>query len=336
MDTVTHIAIGACMGEVFAGKKLGRKALLWGALAQTIPDFDGIASFWLPVSKALLAHRGFTHSLLFSVLCAILLAGLAQRIHRSSHISFKQWILFFIAALAVHIFIDAFNNYGTGWFEPFSDTRISFDTLYVVDPFFSLMLVVAATVLFIIPHHAANRAMWWKMSFGFAVFYLGYSLVNKAIIIHQADKDLASQKIVGGKLFTTPAPLQTWLWFLAKPVDSGFFVGYHSVFEGNKPIKWSYFPQQKNLLAHLNNNEEIKDLQRFSEGLYTIEYYHDTLVLNDLRFGQEVGWMDTAGRFVFHFYLNNPDGNEMVVQRGRFARWDKNSLKSLIKRIIDK
>lgn len=45
MDSITHIAIGACMGEVFAGKQLGKQALLWGVLAQSIPDIDFIASF---------------------------------------------------------------------------------------------------------------------------------------------------------------------------------------------------------------------------------------------------------------------------------------------------
>ena len=67
MDSITHIALGACMGEAFAGKTLGKKAMLWGALAQSIPDIDFIASFWMDTSSNLLAHRGFTHHNL--VLC---------------------------------------------------------------------------------------------------------------------------------------------------------------------------------------------------------------------------------------------------------------------------
>ncbi len=37
-----------------------------------------------------------------------------------------------------HIFVDAFNNYGVGWFEPFSKTRITFNTIYVADPFLDM------------------------------------------------------------------------------------------------------------------------------------------------------------------------------------------------------
>ena len=42
MDSITHIALGACMGEAFLDRKLGKKAMLWGALAQSIPDITSI------------------------------------------------------------------------------------------------------------------------------------------------------------------------------------------------------------------------------------------------------------------------------------------------------
>ena len=42
MVSITHIALGACMGEAFSGKQLGKKATLWGAIAQSIPDIDFI------------------------------------------------------------------------------------------------------------------------------------------------------------------------------------------------------------------------------------------------------------------------------------------------------
>jgi inner membrane protein len=58
------------MGEAFAGKTVGRKAMLWGALAQSFPDIDFLASSWLDTTSNLLAHRGFTHS----ILCCIIIA----------------------------------------------------------------------------------------------------------------------------------------------------------------------------------------------------------------------------------------------------------------------
>ena len=138
MDSLTHFTIGACMGEAFAGKTVGKKAMLWGALAQSLPDIDFIASFWMKTSSNLLAHRGFTHSFLFCILITPLLAMLAESIHRPHNIPLWKWLLFFGVAIFFHIFIDAFNNYGVGLFEPFSHQRISFNAIYVADPFFSI------------------------------------------------------------------------------------------------------------------------------------------------------------------------------------------------------
>ena len=103
MDSLTHIAIGACLGEVFAGKKLGKKALLWGALTQSIPDIDFIATFWTSTSENLLAHRGFTHSFLFAILITPLLAMTAEKWHRPHNISLHKWILFFGAQIGVRV-----------------------------------------------------------------------------------------------------------------------------------------------------------------------------------------------------------------------------------------
>jgi len=87
MDSITHIALGACIGELFVGGKVGRKAMLWGAVAQSFPDIDFIAGFWMDTTDELLAHRGFTHSLLFAALLTPILALLAERWNRP-HIYF--------------------------------------------------------------------------------------------------------------------------------------------------------------------------------------------------------------------------------------------------------
>ena len=93
------------MGEAFAGKILGKKAMLWGALAQSIPDIDFISSFWLDTPSALLAHRGFTHSFLFCGLITLFFALLAERLHRPHNIHLGKWSLFFGGAIFIHIFL---------------------------------------------------------------------------------------------------------------------------------------------------------------------------------------------------------------------------------------
>ena len=95
MDSLTHIALGACIGDAFAGRQLGKKAMFWGAMSQSLPDIDFVASIWSSTTEGLLAHRGFTHSILFALIMAPLLALAAERWHRPHNISLKKWILFF-------------------------------------------------------------------------------------------------------------------------------------------------------------------------------------------------------------------------------------------------
>src|SRR5688500_1432260 len=130
MDSVTHIVFGAVVGEIFAGKQLGKRAMLLGALMQSVPDIDFVASFWLDPVSDLVAHRGITHSLIFVAIVSPLLAFLAELMHRKNNISLIKWNVFFLTELLIHLFLDAFNAYGTGWFEPFSSDRISFNAIF--------------------------------------------------------------------------------------------------------------------------------------------------------------------------------------------------------------
>ena len=333
MDSITHIALGACMGEAFAGKQLGKKAMIWGALAQSVPDIDFVASFWMDTPSDLLAHRGFTHSFLFCALITPLFALTADRLHRPHNMRFRQWLLYFGALIFIHVFIDAFNNYGVGWFEPFSHTRISFNAIYVADPFFSIWPVIASILLLYHNRWNPRRANWWRFGLGFSSIYLMYCLANKAKIDHEVKQAFVKQEIPVDRYFSTPAPLQNWVWFVVAGNDSGYHVGFRSVFDKKKDIDFEYFPRNSNLLKPVEGSEDLQKLIRFSQQFYTVEQWGDTLVFNDLRFGQIIGWHKRKSNFVFHYYLNKPEGNELIVQRGRFTGWNKHTALSLLRRI---
>lgn len=333
MDSITHIALGACMGEAFAGRALGKKAMLWGALAQSIADIDFVASFWMDTSGNLLAHRGFTHSFLFCLLITPVLALLADRWHRPHNIRLSRWAAFFGAVIFTHILTDAFNNYGVGWFEPFSHKRISFNAIYVADPFFSLWPGIALLALVFINRYAPGRKRWWQMGLGFSALYLIYCLFNKNAIDREVKQILQKQQISYTRYFTTPAPLQNWLWYVVAGNDSGYHVGFRSFFDRSDRMAFEYFPRNDFMLASVSDHENLQKLIRFSQQFYTAEKWNDTLVFNDLRFGQIIGWQNPKEKFVFHYYLQHPDDNKLVVQRGRFAKWDWQVVKNFIARI---
>lgn len=321
------------MGEAFAGKTVGKKAMLWGILAQSIPDVDFIASFWLKTSDNLLAHRGITHSLLFALLITPIIAGYAYTLHKPHNISLKKWILFIGSVIFIHLFLDAFNNYGVGWLEPFSHVRISFNTIYVADPFFSIIPGIALLMLLFIKQKSTVRKWIWKTGLIIPFLYLLYSLANKLYVTAETEKILAAQNINFNKLLITPAPLQTWLWFIAAGNDSGFYTGYRSVFDKQPSLELHFKPQNNNLIHLVKEPDQLNKLIRFSQGFYTIEQRKDSMVFYDLRFGQIIGWQNPLEHYVFYYYLQPDVDNTLVVQRGRFAKWDRQSFKSFLHRI---
>jgi len=321
------------MGDAFAGRKLGKKAMLWGALSQSIPDIDFVASFWMDTPSSLLAHRGFTHSFLFWAIITPLFALLAERWHRPHNIRLRNWMLFFGGVIFIHIFIDAFNNYGVGWFEPFSDKRISFNAIYVADPFFSVWPGIALLVLLRLHRYTPRRKTWRQIGLVIPALYLVYCLFNKYKMDVDVKTILQKQQISYTRYFSTPAPLQNWLWYVVAGNDSGYYTGFRSVFDSKKEIDFEYFPRNDSLLKPVSDQEALQKLIRFSQQFYTVENWSDTLVFNDLRFGQIIGWHDPEGKFVFHYFLQHPSANELVVQRGRFRGWNRETFNSLLKRI---
>lgn len=332
MDSVTHIVLGACIGELFIGKKAGKRSLLMGSAAQSLPDIDFVASFWMTPTQDLIAHRGITHSLLFVLIVTPLLAWLADRWRRPHNIRFSIWLWFFAAELLAHLLLDCFNAYGTGLLEPFSHRRFCMHAMFVADPLFTIVPAVIAFALFFM-RRDFNRKRWATIAIGWCIFYLGIDVFNKAIIEGAVQRVAKQEKIEYRRHFTTPTPLNNLLWMVVLEDDKGYHIGYRSVFDRKPHIDLTYFPRNDSLLNPVKDLEELKDLFIFSQGYYTIEKEENYLVFNDLRFGQRVGWYRPTAGFVFHYYLQRPYGNNMVVQRGRFANWDKAAFMSMLNRI---
>jgi inner membrane protein len=333
VDTLTHIAFGAVVGEVLAGKRIGKKALLLGAAAQSLPDIDFIAALWLSPADNLLAHRGFTHSFLFLLLITPALALLARRWRFTNQMPLRSWIYFFGIQILIHLLIDSLNAYGVGWLEPFHHFRFSFHVLFVADPFFSIPLALACLALLMLRSDHPKRFLWTRIGLTVAMVYMMYAFCNKLIIERDIRKAYANTNIISEHYFSTPTPFNSWLRYSIAEVDSGYYASYHSVFDIHTVSELTFFPRNEALIKPLNDSEELRSLLRFSQDYYTIEKWEDTLVFNDLRFGQMAGWADPNAKFAFHYYLQHPKENKFVVQRGRFGNWNAETRRLLLERI---
>ena len=73
MDSLTQLTFGAACGEAILGQKVGRKALVWGAVLGTLPDLDVFIPLGGPVND-FVYHRGFSHSLTLLALLSPIMA----------------------------------------------------------------------------------------------------------------------------------------------------------------------------------------------------------------------------------------------------------------------
>jgi inner membrane protein len=246
----------------------------------------------------------------------------------------RKWFWFFLIEIGCHLFLDAMNNYGIGWFEPFSSQRISFNVLYVADPLFTIISLVSFCFLLIAKTDHKHRIKWAKAGVFASLLYLCFALFNKYNIDKKVKEEIKLMGSVSDRYFTTPTLLNNFLWFVAIEDSAGYQVGYRSIFDGDAKMRINYFFKNEQLLDPVHDHKEVMELKTFSQGYYTVEHWGDTLVFNDLRFGQTNGWEDPKSRFAFHYYLSHPTDNDLIVQRGRFAKFNQASAWMMWDRIL--
>ena len=142
MDPVTQGAFGAIFAQTISNKRKFLVGSIVGCLAGLAPDLDiFIRSASDPLLK-LEHHRQFTHSIIFIPIGA-LIVSLFSRILFRKYLSWGETYLFSFFGYATHGLLDACTSYGTQLLWPFSDERISWNYISVVDPFLTIPLILA-------------------------------------------------------------------------------------------------------------------------------------------------------------------------------------------------
>lgn len=335
MDTITHTVLGACLGEVIAGKQLGKKAMLIGALVNNFPDVDVLASFFNDPAANLLVHRGITHSILVCTLLTFLFAWLLKTRYRDREVSWRRWLILVGSGFFLHIGLDACTSYGTGWFEPFSHARVSFNTLFILDPIFLLPLLVAAVILLILKRNSARRLKISKLALTLSFLYLALTILIKLYVTAKIEKNIQAQQISYSDYMVTPTPLNNLLWYVLTKDSTGSSVSYYSLLDKNHTLTFQHILKRDSLLAPYKSAREVQQLIRFSKDYYSVTKTDSSLLFSDLRFGQIGGWYDPNAPFVFNFDIISRN-NLAHIQQGRMKSFGTKPLKELLKRIKGK
>lgn len=320
MDSLSQIVLGASVAEVTLGKKVGNKALLWGAIAGTIPDLDVISNLWLSEFDAMSSHRGFTHSILFCLVAPPVFGWLITRFYRwwrgrrnlMPEATFWNWSMLAFWCFATHIALDCCTSWGTMIFWP-SDYRFSTNSIFVADPLYTLpFLLLCLTVLFFKRRNPTRRVLNYT-GLILSTAYLAMGMVNKFRVNDVMETNLESQELNAIQWETRPAPLNIILWMVEAETQDSIHIGFYSLLDKDEEITFRAFPKGHEHLEPYMDHPDVKKIIHMSNGYYTVTPTDTSLIVNDLRFGLMSGWnSDGEEDFVFRYFLQEEDGDVLV------------------------
>lgn len=283
MDLLTQGVLGAALAQAGSKESETRLACGIGFAAGLLADVDALIYSANDSLLTIEYHRHFTHSIFFVPLGALIAALILWPLLRK-RIGFKRLYIFSLLGYSFSGFIDACTSYGTHLFWPISDERISFHLISIVDPIFTLALIIAVVLAY-----RWRRAKAAQFGLLFAAMYLGlgYMQMERA---YSSIKQLAMQRgHAPAELIVKPTFGNILLWRSIYKIDKRLYVDavrmgwQEKVYEGQSILKYDVDRNSPSL-----DKESVlyRDMQRFnffSDG-YIAAHPDKPNVLADIRY----------------------------------------------------
>lgn len=220
MDTGTHIVMGVALGglatldPVVANDPTLFHAVFIGTIVGShAPDFDTVLKL-KGNATYIRHHRGETHSIPAVILWGILLAGIIYAFVPSvSFLHLWGWIFL---AVALHVFVDIFNAYGTQAIKPFKNKWIALGFINTFDPYIFTLHIAGIGAWFL----GANPAYTWLTIYAIIGMYYVKRYLDKREIIKKIHAHFPGTE----KIATSPTIKQN-KWRVAITTSDQFYVG---------------------------------------------------------------------------------------------------------------
>ncbi|WP_018936167.1 metal-dependent hydrolase [Thioalkalivibrio sp. ALJ24] len=304
MDPVTHASLGAAVGGLVLGSRLGRKALVLGALVALIPDLDIFIAYGDAVSDFTL-HRGFSHSIPVLLLFSLAAAGLASRIPATRDIGFARWWWFFALVLVTHVLNDALTTYGTQVLWPLPVGPVGTASIFVIDPLYTLPLLIGVIVAAF--WRFAPRALVAGLVLSTA--YAGGGLALQAWLDRNIQPALAQAGLEDQPRLVQPTPFNMLVWRVTVLDGNHFHEAWVGIFD--EPIRPDFETFRRDPHGLEEAAMELEDgrrLREFSGPFLRFHAQYDEdrpprLVATDIRLGG-------PGYFPFGFAIAERENGE--------------------------
>ena len=285
MDPLTQGVLGAALPQASVSKKTVAVAGIFGFLSGMSADLDVLIRSTTDPLLFLEYHRQFTHSLIFipfgGLLCAVVLHALFGR---RAGLGFKQSYIFCTLGYATHAVLDACTTYGTMLLWPFSDARIAWNVISIIDPLLTLPMLALIVLAGIKRRPAfARAALIWGLSY----MSLGLLQRNEAMDMgYEIARTRGHNPI---RLEAKPSFANLLVWKIVYETRDKFYVDAvrarlsPTVFPGSSVDKLDV---SKDLPWLDANSQQARDIERFrwfSNGYIGLDPRNDNRII-DIRY----------------------------------------------------
>lgn len=308
MDSITQGVLGAAIGEAILGKKIGNKGVIVGAIVATIPDLDVILYLYYDKFEMLSIHRGFSHSIAFSFLGAFLITFVLSKSRWMQDVKFNTLLLFTWLCLFTHMLLDTFTAYGTQLLLPFSDKRLGFDSINVIDPIYTMTLIIGLILSLWFYKAKIKSTIFNNYGLLISSLYLIFTLVNKERVKSKISDRMAIENIEYSSMLTMPVGIANINWYgVAKGRDSIYMLKHSILFDTDNPIE--AFPINEEYLNQIDDNI-AKKMRWFAKGFYTVDKEDEKIRIFNLQVDMRgiVKNGDQKAPTVGYFEMSNKNG----------------------------
>lgn len=257
MDSLTQIALGATVAAVCVPQQHRRKAVLVGAILGTVPDLDVLIDYGDAVSN-FTHHRGFSHSLFVLIPLSLFIWAMLNKFYEPVRSAPLPWLLAISLTLITHPLLDAHTIYGTQLFWPLTFPPIMWSTIFIIDPLYTLPLLIGMIVILIKPQKLwATRTL--AAGLILSTTYLLWTWSAKLYVDHQILTSLGNNKKIV-RIFSSPTPFNTVLWRVVVLQKDKYLEGYYSLLHPEKSINFNSVSINEELLEHGKNIPAVKRL----------------------------------------------------------------------------
>lgn len=238
--------------------------------------------------------------------------------------SFKNWTLMFFLAFLTHWIIDACTAYGTQIFEPFSRYRVAFNNISILDPLYTVPMIVGLVGVFFAKKYPKQR-LWNYLGISVATLYMASTFYGKSIMNSVVASSLQEQGIEYKEYITYPTILNTVLWQTTVVSEDAYYYGTYSLLDKNPTVEFVKLPKNHNLIDKYQGEEYLDILLWFANGYYNlIEQADGSITFNNLRFGMmgvpEDSSIPLEDRYIFRFVLTEKEGHFDVEEDRDMSR----------------